>query len=249
MESGNDDAGAGMEVTTPGPGEDEQQQQPDEVGIPDIPDVNTTYYRFAIGDGVKCKVSASRWLKGNIVALNYREDHWPQAMIAPYQIKLDDGRLIYCPNDSESLIRAVGNGDDTDEDDAAEILVCQAGACRRAGSEAVLLEIEELASSVGGHAVVQPSGCLGNCSQAPNAVVTNGNGEKMFARLCQLSDSAQLVAHACGGEVPNLEDEHLVGRLQRARKIRVRQQVRRLNITSPPPSLPFPTAIHPPFSF
>ena len=37
--------------------------------------------------------------------------------------------------------------DDSEPQCVAEILVCQAGSCRAAGSEAVLLEIEELAVS------------------------------------------------------------------------------------------------------
>jgi hypothetical protein len=44
-----------------------------------------------------------------------------------------------------------------------EIDVCFAGSCLRAGSEAVLLEIEELAKSTGG-CFAQQSGCLGGSS-------------------------------------------------------------------------------------
>ena len=67
--------------------------------------------RFAVGDRVQCKTSRVRWQKGHVSLLHYREDHWPEGQVAPYQIKLDDGRLIYCPADSDSLIRAAVDGD------------------------------------------------------------------------------------------------------------------------------------------
>ena len=75
---------------------------------------------------------------------------------------------------------------------SARILVCQAGSCKRKGSEAVLLEIEELVKHVSidspnssnnngvgnvdgrqetRQCNVEESGCLGLCRQAPSAVV------------------------------------------------------------------------------
>eukprot|EP00409_Alexandrium_fundyense_P003987 CAMPEP_0185908136 /NCGR_PEP_ID=MMETSP0196C-20130402/8266_1 /TAXON_ID=2932 /ORGANISM="Alexandrium fundyense, Strain CCMP1719" /LENGTH=73 /DNA_ID=CAMNT_0028628295 /DNA_START=27 /DNA_END=245 /DNA_ORIENTATION=- len=57
-----------------------------------------------------------------------------------------------------------------------EILVCQASSCRRAGSKVLLLEIEELAKAVG-QCKVRPSGCVGACGQAPNAIVLRGRKE------------------------------------------------------------------------
>ena len=130
--------------------------------------------RFGVGDPVRCKVSATQWKKGTVVALHYREDQWPEDMVAPYQVQLNNGPLIYAPQDDDRLIQA----DDGMELEVAvatggraEIHVCQAGPCRRAGGEAVLLEIEELAKSVGGRSAqpgerragrtgvtVQPSG-------------------------------------------------------------------------------------------
>jgi hypothetical protein len=37
------------------------------------------------------------------VALDYAEEGWKQP--APYQIKLDDGRLIFAPLDEDSVVR------------------------------------------------------------------------------------------------------------------------------------------------
>ena len=61
-----------------------------------------------------------------------------------------------------------------------EILVCQAGSCRGRGSEAVLLEIEELANAlVSTSCSVQGSGCLGLCNQAPSAVIVTKKGKDL----------------------------------------------------------------------
>ena len=35
----------------------------------------------------------------------YREDFMSPGMVAPYQIKLDEGDLIYAPEDIDELIR------------------------------------------------------------------------------------------------------------------------------------------------
>jgi len=41
-----------------------------------------------------------------VVKHNYREPNWPAGKIAPYQIQLDDGRLIFAPVDDDRVIRA-----------------------------------------------------------------------------------------------------------------------------------------------
>ena len=72
--------------------------------------------------------------------------------------------------------------------------MCEAGSCHRAGSEAVLTEIEELA---GEHCSVKRSGCLGACSQAPNvAVVKRGRGETIHTRIDDVHRSAAVVQAA-----------------------------------------------------
>ena len=60
--------------------------------------------RFAIGDKVKCNTGGG-FAKGTVVKLMYRDDEMPPGMVAPYQVKLDDGDLIYAPSDSDDLIR------------------------------------------------------------------------------------------------------------------------------------------------
>ena len=50
--------------------------------------------------------NTGEWSKGTIVALFYRDEGMPPGMTAPYQVQLDDGRLIYAPADDDQLIRA-----------------------------------------------------------------------------------------------------------------------------------------------
>ena len=37
---------------------------------------------------------------------HYREKSWPEGKIVPYQVKLDDGRLIFAPIDDDRVIRS-----------------------------------------------------------------------------------------------------------------------------------------------
>eukprot|EP00968_Pinguiococcus_pyrenoidosus_P001175 scaffold53_cov193-Pinguiococcus_pyrenoidosus.AAC.12 len=60
--------------------------------------------RFAVGDRVECNTREG-WLQGEIIQLMYREEFMPPGMVAPYQIKLDDGVRIYAPADSDMVIR------------------------------------------------------------------------------------------------------------------------------------------------
>ena len=61
--------------------------------------------RFKVGDKVECN-AASGWSSGTIVALMYRTPDMPSGFVAPYQIQLDDGPLIYAPMDDDRVIKA-----------------------------------------------------------------------------------------------------------------------------------------------
>ena len=67
--------------------------------------------RFAIGTRVECFANRKRgsevWSKGRVVAHHYWQADFPCGFIAPYQIKLDKGKLIYAPEDSDKCIRRV----------------------------------------------------------------------------------------------------------------------------------------------
>ena len=93
------------------------------------------------------------------------------------------------------------------------IEVCQAGTCRAAGGEAVLKEIEELADGTG--CSVNPTGCVGACNQAPNAVLVQRGQEYLQTKIDTVEKSAALVEKACGVK-PNLDDPALRQRLTAA---------------------------------
>jgi len=44
---------------------------------------------------------------GTVVQLHYSETHWPRGRVVPYQVKLDDNRLIFAPIDDDRVIRAL----------------------------------------------------------------------------------------------------------------------------------------------
>merc|ERR1719235_740310 len=71
---------------------------------PELEEEKKKKLRFAIGDAVECRTSAG-WDKGKVVALMYRDEFMPEGVIAPYQVKLDKGDLIYAPADDNQLIR------------------------------------------------------------------------------------------------------------------------------------------------
>jgi ankyrin repeat protein len=68
-------------------------------------DAPAPVYRFTVGTQVLCRTGAEEWSAGQIVALNYRESHWPPGKTVPYQVKLHKGPLIFVPADAEQLCR------------------------------------------------------------------------------------------------------------------------------------------------
>lgn len=75
---------------------------------PELLESKVAALRFKLGDKVECKTSAG-WLKGTIVNIMWRDDEsMPTGMTVPYQIKLDDGDLIYAPFDDDEIIRSAG---------------------------------------------------------------------------------------------------------------------------------------------
>lgn len=65
--------------------------------------------RFGEGQRVQCRIGddpVTGWGSGTVVKLLYREESWPPGTHAPYQIQLDDGRLIFAPHDIDQIIRA-----------------------------------------------------------------------------------------------------------------------------------------------
>ena len=61
--------------------------------------------RFAVGARVEC-ARGDTWAPGRVIKLHYHEASFEPGFFAPYQIELDDGELIYAPEDDDGCIRA-----------------------------------------------------------------------------------------------------------------------------------------------
>ena len=61
-------------------------------------------FRFGVGNAVECN-TGDGWVRGTVVVLLYREEGMHPSFLAPYQVKLDDGGLIYCPADADTCVR------------------------------------------------------------------------------------------------------------------------------------------------
>jgi ankyrin repeat protein len=58
-----------------------------------------------VGTQVLCRTGAQEWSSGVVVALVYREPDWPKGKTVPYQVKLDEGPLIFVPVDNDQLCK------------------------------------------------------------------------------------------------------------------------------------------------
>jgi hypothetical protein len=69
-------------------------------------------FRFGVGAFVLCNMGPQGWKLGRVIALRYREPHWPAGTEAPYQVALeDDHTLIYVPEDDAAYCREATHED------------------------------------------------------------------------------------------------------------------------------------------
>jgi len=68
-----------------------------------LADRASTQLRFAVGARVECFVG--EWVPGTIAAQFYTQDDFPDGMCAAYQIELDEGDVVFAPQDSDKLVR------------------------------------------------------------------------------------------------------------------------------------------------
>eukprot|EP00040_Diaphanoeca_grandis_P034328 m.212538 g.212538 ORF g.212538 m.212538 type:complete len:263 (+) comp33127_c0_seq17:1088-1876(+) len=63
--------------------------------------------RFSVGSRVECRITPDgKYAPGSITKLNHRESHFPPGVVVPYQIQLDNGMLIFAPQDVDMMIRS-----------------------------------------------------------------------------------------------------------------------------------------------
>ena len=74
------------------------------VVTPEMQEERRKGLRFSVGQRVECRTSGG-WSKGTVVALFYRQPDFPPGFVAPYQVQLDKGMLIFAPEDQPALIR------------------------------------------------------------------------------------------------------------------------------------------------
>ena len=60
--------------------------------------------RFGVGDRVDCSVD-DEWIPGMVIKCWYREDDFENGHAVPYQVRLDDGDLVFAPIDDGYCIR------------------------------------------------------------------------------------------------------------------------------------------------
>jgi len=64
--------------------------------------------RFDVGDTVECKMNTGVFEQGVVVQHWWRAKNWPPNQIAPYQVRLNNGMLIFVPMDDPGIIRQGG---------------------------------------------------------------------------------------------------------------------------------------------
>lgn len=62
--------------------------------------------RFAVNAKVECRL-VDQWFLGTVMRLRWREKGWGDRRTAPYIVRLDDGRTVFAPLDSDGCVRAI----------------------------------------------------------------------------------------------------------------------------------------------
>jgi hypothetical protein len=82
-----------------------------------IAERDQTQLRFPIGSRVEC--NCGEWKPGTVVKHFYRQSSFAEGMCAPYQVRLDDGKLIFAPSDCDRVVRMLPVEADDSQDDAS----------------------------------------------------------------------------------------------------------------------------------
>merc|ERR1712238_299446 len=62
--------------------------------------------RFKVKQRVECNMGGQKWMKGTVVKLWVLQNNSGEYAYSPYQVRLDDGTVVYAPQDHEMIIKA-----------------------------------------------------------------------------------------------------------------------------------------------
>ena len=68
-----------------------------------ITEAATKTLRFEVGTRVEC--NCGQWKAGTVTKHFYQQKSFPAGMCVPYQVKLDDGTVIFAPQDVDDVVR------------------------------------------------------------------------------------------------------------------------------------------------
>lgn len=88
---------------------------------------------------------------------------------------------------------------------SSHIYVCQSGTCRSKGSDATLIEIEELSKLVDASCTVNRSGCMGYCSQGPAVMTVKKQRPQYHIKINTIQKATEVIRFATG-EKPAIEN-------------------------------------------
>ena len=85
-----------------------------------LADKDSIQLRFAIGTRVEC--NCGTWMAGTVVKHFYAQKSFPEGMCVPYQVRLDNQKLIFAPADEDRVIREllIEPGFDEEDEDYLE---------------------------------------------------------------------------------------------------------------------------------
>jgi len=64
----------------------------------------TAFLRFGVGHRVKCQTKPGTWAVGTVTKSWHTETQWPEGTKVPYQVKLDNGAMIFAPMDDDRCL-------------------------------------------------------------------------------------------------------------------------------------------------
>ena len=71
------------------------------------------FFSFSFSISISTSRLVDQWFLGTVMRLRWREKGWGDRRTAPYIVRLDDGRTVFAPLDSDGCVRAISGQADT----------------------------------------------------------------------------------------------------------------------------------------